>query len=161
VLGSTNFQRATPEQQQDQLSGFLTNQATMPRNVGNIPGLGTVTRAPYTVQGPTRVENHAFRSGKTDANRYEVEIGGRRIPAYLPVAPNSANGNFHTLEQVVQGLAALPASSRALVKQVDVAPRAEPRRRVRGRAVQQARLQLVHDGGGGWDHQHLPDEGAP
>ena len=126
VLGSTNFQRASPEQQQDQLSGFLTNQATMPRNVGNITGLGTVTRAPYTVQGPTRVENHAFRSGKTDANRYEVEIGGRRIPAYLPVAPNSANGNFHTLEQVVQGLAALPASSRALVKQVDVAPAQNP-----------------------------------
>jgi hypothetical protein len=125
-LGSNDFQRATPEQQQAQLSGFLTNQATVPSKARNITGLGTLPRAPYTVQGPTRVENHAFDSGKTDANRYEVEVGGRSLPVYMPVAPNEANGNFHTLEQVAQGLAALPASSRALVKQVDVDPARNP-----------------------------------
>jgi hypothetical protein len=126
VLGSDDFRRATPEQQQAQLSGFLTNQATAPGVVGDIPGLGTLPRAPYTVHGPTLVQNHAFLSGKTDANRYEVEFGGRRIPVYRPVAPNAANGYIHTLEQVAQGLAALPASSRAVVKQVDVAPARNP-----------------------------------
>jgi hypothetical protein len=126
VLGSNDFQRATPEQQRDQLSGFLTNQATTPIDATFITVPGTLTRAPYTVQGPTLVENYAFRSGKTDANRYEVEVGGRRIPVYRPVAPNAANGYIHTLEQVAQGLAALPAASRALVKEVRVEPAQNP-----------------------------------
>jgi len=129
LLGSNDFQRATPEQQQAQLSGFLTNQATAPGLVADIQGLGTLPRAPYTIQGPTLVENYAFRSGKTDANRYEVEVGGRRIPVYRPVAPSAANGSygsFHTLEQVAQGLAALPASTRALVKEVRVEPAQNP-----------------------------------
>jgi hypothetical protein len=126
LLGSNGFQRATAQQQQTQLRDFLTNQSTAPNVVAAINGPGTLARAPYTLHGPTEVKNHPFRSGAADASRYEVEIGGRRIPVYVPAQPNAANGSFHSIDQVARGLAALPASSRAVVNQVSVDPAQNP-----------------------------------
>jgi hypothetical protein len=126
LLGSDGFRRATPQQQQTQLRDFLTRQSTAPNVVAAINGPGTLARAPYTVHGPTEVKNHAFRSGAADANRYEVEIGGRRIPVFVPSRPNAANGSFHSIDQVARGLAALPAASRAVVNQVSVDPAQNP-----------------------------------
>ena len=126
LMSSDGFRNATAAQQQAQLSGFLRDQPSAPNVVAAINGPGTLAREPYTVHGPTAVPGHGFRSGTADANRYEVEIAGRRIPVYLPAQPNAANGNFHSIDQVARGLAALPASSRAVVNQVSVDPAQNP-----------------------------------
>src|SRR5258708_31783914 len=41
-------------------------------------------RQEVKVSGPQTVKDHAFRSGKADADRYTVEIGGKKIDVYLP-----------------------------------------------------------------------------
>lgn len=126
LMDSDGFQNAALDQQQAMLRGVTQNQGLLPHNAADIGGLGTLPRQPFTVHGPTSVPQHPFRSGVADANLYEVEIAGRRIPVYVTARPNPANGHFHTIDQVAQGLAALPASGLALVDQVSVDPAANP-----------------------------------
>ncbi|AKJ03786.1 hypothetical protein ATI61_11636 [Archangium gephyra] len=126
LMNSNGFRNATADQQQAQLSGFLQGQPSLPEVVSAISGPGTIPQQPFTVHGPTAVQDHPFTAGAANANRYEVEIAGQRIPVYVPEQLNAANGNFHSIEQVAQGLASLPANSRAIVNQVNVEPAQNP-----------------------------------
>ncbi|MCY1021296.1 hypothetical protein [Pyxidicoccus sp. MSG2] len=127
VMGSAAFQGANAQGQQAQLNDFLTRQPAAPRVVSGLHGPTPQPRLQTTtIFGPTQVPNHNFSSGTAAANRYEVELDGRRIPVFMPRNPNPANGHSPTIEQVAQGLAVLPPASRALVNQVNVEPGQNP-----------------------------------
>lgn len=127
LMGGAAFQGANAEGQQAQLNDFLTRQPAAPRVVSGLHGPTPVGRlTTTTIYGPTQVPEHNFSSGRAAANRYEVEVDGRRIPVFMPRNPNPANGHSPTIEQVAQGLAVLPPASRALVDRVNVEPGQNP-----------------------------------
>ena len=83
-------------------------------------------RNAYTVSKPTTVTDHPYRSGKTTALKYQVEVGGQKIDVYVPQTPDAKNGNFHTIDQIAKGLAALPEANRKLITRVNVEPGMNP-----------------------------------
>jgi len=83
-------------------------------------------RAAYKVGPATEVADYNFRSGKATALKYEVEIGGKKIPVYMPKNPDGKIGKFPTIDEVAKGLASLPESSRKLVTSVNVNPGKNP-----------------------------------
>lgn len=119
VLHDPAFEKATPEQQKAQLEKFLTDEPGLKDVVAPQAGAFDGKRAKYTVHGPTDVKDYAFKGGKADAVKYEVEIDGKKIPVHLPKDPDAAK-KYHSIEEVAKGLAALPQSSRDLVKEVNV-----------------------------------------
>ena len=123
LLDDPAYGSATPAQQTAKLNKFLTDQPGAPGVVSPAAGAFDAKRAAYTVKGPQEVKNYAFKSGAADANKYTVTVDGRDIPVYMPKTPGPGD---HSIEQVAKGLAALPKSSRALVKNVNVDPKANP-----------------------------------
>lgn len=106
--------------------GGSTKQDTVPDVVAPDKGAFDGKRAKYTVGKPTEVKDHGFRSGKADALKYDIEIGGKKISVYMPKSPGGKAGHVHSVEEVAKGLAALPESSRKLVTSVEVNPGQNP-----------------------------------
>lgn len=115
----------------------LTNPETFKKFLREQPGLNLVVsqsvkpgefdskRRAYDITGPTDVSNYSFHSGPADALKYEVEIDGRKIPVYLPKNPDSSQ-NYHSIDEIAKGLAALPQPSLDRVDNVLVEPKQNP-----------------------------------
>ncbi|MCP3097971.1 hypothetical protein LZ198_03670 [Myxococcus sp. K15C18031901] len=127
LLADPGFQGADAAGQQARLGTFLTQQPSTP---GLVAGLEqdrqTRPWQPGIFHGPTAVRNHRFNSGRADADRYEVELEGRRVPIFMPRNPDPAQGHLPTIGQVVHGLSVMPPSSRASVTEVNVEPGRNP-----------------------------------
>lgn len=126
LMGKDAFKKATGAKQTEQLRKFLTEQPDSPGVVDTPKDAFKDKRLPYKLHGPKDVKGHEFRGGKADAVKYEVEIDGKKIPVFLPKKPDAKAGEIHGIDEVAKGLAALPASSRALVKQVVVEAKQNP-----------------------------------
>jgi len=114
-----------PQTTADQLRNLLAAEPGKPDVVAGLPAIAEPGREPYQINGPTSVTN-TFASGAAPANRYDVEIAGQTIPVYLSQEVEPKDGVMHSLEEVVKGLAALPASSRALIQQVNMDGKRNP-----------------------------------
>lgn len=125
LLSDPKFEKASAADQKAQLEKFLTDQPGLRDVVQPEAGAFDGKREKYKLTGPTDVKNHAFKGGKADALKYEVEIDGKKIPVWMPKNPD-ASMKYHSIEEVAKGLAALPASSRALVKEVSVEQKVNP-----------------------------------
>ncbi|WP_257457752.1 putative zinc-binding metallopeptidase [Archangium lipolyticum] len=126
LLSSDAYKKADAAGQRTQLQQFLTDQPATPGLVDTPAGSFDTKRLPYKLNGPSDVKDFDFRSGKADAIKYEVEVDGKKIPVYMPKTPDKSAGVIHSIDEVAKGLAALPASSRALVKQVVVDGKQNP-----------------------------------
>lgn len=124
LMGADAFKKADAAKQKEQLQKFLTEQPATPEVVLTPKDAFKDKRKAYKLHGPTDVKNHDFRGGKADAVKYEVEIDGKKIPVFLPKSPKK--DEVHSIQEMAKGLAALPASSRALVKQVVVEAKQNP-----------------------------------
>lgn len=100
--------------------------SSLPELVETPPGTFDSRRAPYTIGQPQEVSNHSFYSGAADALKYDVQVGGKTISIFMPKNPDPAQGNFHSVEEIAKGLAALPEQSRDLVTHVNVEPGKNP-----------------------------------
>jgi hypothetical protein len=116
---------ADPKSTPDQLRNLLGTEPGLPNVVAALPSPAEPTRLEHRINGPTEVD-HTFPSGASKANRYDVEIDGQTIPVFLSQTVEPKDGVMHSLDEVVKGLAALPASSRQLIKQVNMDGRANP-----------------------------------
>ncbi|HYV50141.1 MAG TPA: LysM domain-containing protein [Myxococcaceae bacterium] len=116
---------ASPKTTADQLRNLLATEPGAPSVVAGLPAIAEPAREPYQINGPTQVDN-TFASGAAPAARYDVEIAGQTIPVYLSQSVEPKDGVMHSLEEVVKGLSALPASSRALIKQVNMDGKRNP-----------------------------------
>ena len=126
VLDSTAYQSASAADQTQQLQTFLEDQPGRQAVVSLPNGHFDATRGEYEIGEPTEVEDFDFRGSSEDALRYEVEVGGRTIPVFMPATTDPANGNFHSVEEVAKGLAALPPSSLDSVTRIVVNPQENP-----------------------------------
>jgi type VI secretion system secreted protein VgrG len=73
------------------------------------------------------VPNHPFKSGQADALKYEVTVGNRTIPVYIPKDLKAVQGGkIHSIDEIAKGLAALPEQNRQLVKEVNINPGPNP-----------------------------------
>jgi hypothetical protein len=121
-FASGAFDATKPESFRD----YLKAQPGVPQLVASGPNLMKEKRAATTKSGPEEVSKFKFRSGKADAHKYLVKIGSVSIPVYLPKNPDPAKGNFHTIDEVANGLGILPAVSLAAVVAVHVEPNQNP-----------------------------------
>lgn len=123
LLADPNTDKSNPET----FKKFLTDQPGLQYVVSQSVKEGEFDskRRSYTVTGPEEVKNYGFASGKADALKYEVEVDGRKIPVYLPKNPDS-NRNYHSIDQVAKGLAALPKPSLERIDNVLVEPQQNP-----------------------------------
>ncbi len=126
LMGKDAFKKAAAGKQTEQLRKFLTDQPDTPGVVSAEKDAFKDKRLPYKLHGPKDVKGHEFRGGKADAVKYEVEVDGKKIPVFLPKKPDAKAGEIHSIDEVAKGLAALPKSSRALVKQVVVEAKQNP-----------------------------------
>lgn len=118
LVADPAFAKLTPEKQKEALKKYVDDpklRGVVAPQVGAFDG----KREKYTVTGPVDTKDFAFRGGKADAKTYEVEIDGKKIPVHMPANPDKAL-EYHSIEEVAKSLAALPKSSRALVKEVNV-----------------------------------------
>jgi len=115
----------SPKTSADQLRNLLATEPGAPSVVAGLPAIAEPSRAPYQINGPTQADN-TFASGPARASRYDVELDGRTIPVFLSQDIEPKDGVMHSLDEVVRGLAALPASSRALIKQVNMDGKRNP-----------------------------------
>jgi hypothetical protein len=74
------------------------------------PGEFDSRRKTYTVTGPEEAKDHGFQSGKADADKYIVEVDGKKIPVFIAKGQD-ATLSYQTIDEVAKGLAALPKSS--------------------------------------------------
>ena len=123
VLDDPNADQTDPET----FRKFLNDQPGLPFVVsGSIqPGEFDSRRRPYTVTGPEEVKNHNFQSGNADAQKYEVEIDGKKIPVYTG-KDQDPKETYHSIDEVAKGLAALPSASLEKVVSVRVDPKQNP-----------------------------------
>lgn len=108
-----------------QSGGSAGGQSPIPELVKADPGTFDKRRNKYTVSKPVEVKDHPFRSGKADAQRFDVTIDGQTIPVYVPA---KAPGSLHTHNEteIAKALAALPEASRKLIKSVNMNPGQNP-----------------------------------
>lgn len=125
LLDSADFQGLPADGQADRLRRFVTEQPQLTGLVASLPVDAEPSREPYQIRGPTEVTN-TFVSGSAQALRYDVEIAGQTIPLFYSKGYEPADGVMHSLEEVVKGLAALPDSSRRLIRQVNVDGKRNP-----------------------------------
>jgi hypothetical protein len=123
LIRRPDFAGDTPVHQAAKLKTFLDDQTGTPELVP--PGGGAPKVASSTVSPGTEVAGFAFVSGKADAVRHNVIVGGQTISVTLPKNP-PAGGSAHTLAEVRQALAELPPNVRATIKEVRVNPGANP-----------------------------------
>jgi len=125
LLMSTAYVAMSNSEQAAALAGFVATDP--PQSAGvlrdRVGGYDAV-RLPYTMTGPTEVAAYAFESHQAPASEYIVTVGGQTIPVMMPNPPTSPDGTVLSIDVVAQGLAALPAESRALVTTVRVSDRA-------------------------------------
>jgi WXG100 family type VII secretion target len=99
----------------------------IPETVTTPRGTFDNRRELYIFSPPQEVKNHPFRSGAATALKYDVTIGNRTIPVYIPKNSKAVKGKIHSIEQVAKGLAALPEHTRQLVTQVNINPGQNPK----------------------------------
>ncbi len=109
----------------DQLRAFLRDQPGLHGLIAELD-LNDPVRQPYVLHGPQRIDSHPFASGSGPADRYEVEVAGRRIPVFYPVHIDPTQGHLHTPQQVALTLAGLPPAELALVREVAINPGRSP-----------------------------------
>lgn len=126
VLDSAGYGSATPAEQTEQLRTFLADQPGRQGVVSLPEGFTDGQRGEYEIGEPTEVDSFEFRGTEEAALRYDVEVGGRTIPVYMPATTDPSNGHFHSVEEVARGLAALPESSLETVTRVVVNPQENP-----------------------------------
>lgn len=113
IVWRGGFSELSAEAQAEKLREFLTQPH------GNNPDIADRPR-PYVIHGPTEVSGADFASGPQDALRYEVEIGGRRVPVSISRDQDASRGKYHSIDEVARALAVQPDGSVALVKEVRV-----------------------------------------
>jgi hypothetical protein len=116
LMQKPEYVNATEAKKTAMLRDWLTKKGGAPNVVSPPPG--TFNPPAPTITGPTEVPGFQFQYGKADALRYDVKIGTKTVPVYMPKNPGAAT--IHAKEQVAHGLASLPASSLALVSEVRV-----------------------------------------
>jgi peptidoglycan hydrolase-like protein with peptidoglycan-binding domain len=125
LLQTPGFEKASAADQTTQLKKFITNEPGAQSVLEPDAGAFDAKRAKYTVTGPVDAKNHAFASGVADAQQYQVEINGKKVPVFMPKTPTDGLQN-HSIDQVAKGLAALPQSSLGVLKSVNVEPKTNP-----------------------------------
>lgn len=119
LLYQDAFAAANPQQQAQSLKAFLAEERGLPELVSCASGAFRGKGARYSLKGPIPVKGYPFRGGKADAQKYEVNIGGKEISVHLAQDINEGLRQ-HTIDEVARGLGTIPASSRALVRNVDL-----------------------------------------
>jgi peptidoglycan hydrolase-like protein with peptidoglycan-binding domain len=107
------------------LKDFVKDEKWLPGVVSPQEGAFETKRAKYKLTGPVEQKDYEFDGGKATALKYEVEIDGKKVPVYV-AKDKDAKLTTHSIEQVAKGLAALPKSSRDLVKAVNVEGKPNP-----------------------------------
>lgn len=125
LQAAPGFQALSPEQQQGALDvlddpAFQALPATTQTSV-----MAAMRAGEYFITDVAAVENHDFRSGESDAVRFDVTIDGATTPVYMPTEPDPAL-DYHPLFEVAQGLASLPAHARERVERIDVNAQQNP-----------------------------------
>ena len=123
LLKRPDFVADTPASQAAKLKTFLDNQTGTPFLVP--PGGGAPTPAASTLSPGREVAQFAFASGSADAVTHTVTIDGQAIQVTVPRNPPGGPA-LHTVAEVRQALANLPANVRAQIKEVRVNPGANP-----------------------------------
>lgn len=126
VMSDPAFTGANAAGQAQQLRDFMRDQPGLPELVTYPEGHFDDRRREFEVGEPTAVANHQFRGSQEDALRYDVRIGDRTIPVYMPANQDPANGHFHSIDEVARGLAALPDAALDATNGVTVNPERNP-----------------------------------
>ena len=100
-------------------------QSPIPEVVSAAPGTFDKRRNKYSVGKPIVVKDHPFRSGKADAQRFDVTVDGQTIPVYVP-AKAAGSLNIHSQSEIAKALAAMPEANRKLIKSVNMNPGQNP-----------------------------------
>jgi hypothetical protein len=124
LLGSEAFLGATPEGQTAQLKAFLTEEVGVPDLV-SVADPTRISRRQYTVSEPVAEPKFAFEGHPADGKRFQVTIGDKQVTVHAADAID-ASLEQNSVEQVARGLAALPESSLAGVKEVRLEPAPNP-----------------------------------
>lgn len=119
LVTGRNYRDAQPGEQANMLRDFMRQ----PPPLVTAYLRGTGREQPHTLHGPTDVPNHAFRSGAAAAQRYEVEVAGRRVPVYVGNPPGA---NAHSITEVAKGLSTLAPAALDSLKHVQVNPGQNP-----------------------------------
>jgi len=134
LLKAPVFQKAHAQAQSQKLDQVLSEQAWLPSVVSAKRGTFAMQRATYSLAGPTPVPAYPFASGTADAQRYVLEVDGH--PIQIVAANSTAEGHTqHPVKEIARALAALPAASRAQVREVAVEPAANPEDPIRAKEL--------------------------
>ncbi len=104
---------------------FLTGpQDTNPLNAqeGTFDG----KREIYELAGPEEKKGYAFKSHYEAALKHTVKFGEKVIPIFSPKKPDPKLGEFHSVDEIGDGLAATPKKVRDLIVKVNIEPRRNP-----------------------------------
>ncbi len=86
-------------------------------------------RKPPTVTTPGTATTHTFPGDTAPqaATEYQVVVDGKTIKVIMPVAaPKEAGTHLPSVDEVAQGLGAVPTGQLATIKQVEVSPNRNP-----------------------------------
>jgi hypothetical protein len=125
----TLLDTAKPEdlKKPDPFREFITTQAWLPGVVAPTAKTFDGKTAAYKITGPDEVKDYAYTSKKADAQKYEVEVGKKKVPVYRPKTPDATVGAFHTVDEVAIGLATLPEVEFGAVTKVNIEPDVNPK----------------------------------
>jgi hypothetical protein len=124
LLSAEQFVGAPPERQTEQLKAFIKEEVGVPDLV-SVDEETRMTRQAFSVSAPVSEPNFAFEKHPADGQRFEVQVGEKKVTVHS-ASSIDAGWLQHPVEQVANALAALPASSLALVKEVRLEPGTSP-----------------------------------
>jgi hypothetical protein len=126
LLLSPGYTSADAAGQRAQLDRFMEDQRYLPAVASSVAGSAPENRTPFQISAPVP-ERYGFRTGREDADRYDVEFaGGQRIPIHMPRNRDPSQGNLPSVQEVAEGLASLPPAARARLRDVEISPRRNP-----------------------------------
>ena len=125
LLDSNGFMQADAAEQADRLTRFVNEEQGTPWRVGAEEGFYDGRRRDYTKSKPELSRASRLFGPIVDVQRYDVRIGDKKIPVFMPM-DRSSDGHMHSIDEIAKGLAALPDWSLNAVKRVLVHPRASP-----------------------------------
>lgn len=124
LLDAEAYKNMKPAEQAEILQKIIDGQYYTPTHVAPPKGRFD-TQAEYSISEPKDVRRHGFYSGKADAQKYELNIDGRKIPVY--VAKKTDEGlQGMTVDEVAKAIASLPKEARRQIKSVDIEPHRDP-----------------------------------
>lgn len=119
LVRSQGYRQAGRAGQADQLRDLMGRSPSLVASVLR----GSSQPAPMNIEGPKVVASHGFASGEAKAKRYDVRVGERSVPVFMP---EPAAPNTHTINEVARGLATLTPGALSQIERVQVNPGANP-----------------------------------